>query len=370
MYIEHLSAFHFRNLKKLDVALEPRLVVMRGDNGQGKTNLLEALYVCATGRSFRTTSARELVTHGEERAGIQAVFVRQGVRHQIEITLDNGRRRIAVDGRYLKQLSRLLEVINVVAFFPDDLRIVKGSPEERRRFFDRAIANYDAAFVNAAVAYQKVLKQRNALLRTPGSFDKNLIAVLDEQLMQYGDVIQSARQRYIDEVMPAVQKQFNAIMGEGRAIGLRLLSGVRDENGGAFRDNFAKALRENIARDRARGMTLSGPHRADILIEVNGAAGRQFASQGQQRGAVLAMKLAEVAFLRERMGFAPIVLLDDISSEFDRQRNRMLMTRIGELESQVWLSTTGLVELDYPAATQVFNVQNGVLSAEKAGSEY
>ncbi|MEE2960079.1 MAG: AAA family ATPase [Myxococcota bacterium] len=158
MFIEYLEARNFRNLTNLSLNLEPNILILEGDNAQGKTNILEALYVCATGRSFRNALPSQLLHHGKDSGVIRARFVRQGVRHDIEVILGSKRRGMKVDGRVLRQASKLLELINVVAFFPEDLRIARGQPEQRRRFIDRVVANREPAFVTSASKYAKAIK--------------------------------------------------------------------------------------------------------------------------------------------------------------------------------------------------------------------
>ncbi|MBC7792876.1 MAG: DNA replication/repair protein RecF [Clostridia bacterium] len=354
MRIERLEARHFRNLAPLVLELDACTSVLRGPNAQGKTNILEALYVCATGRSFRNASPRDLISHNEQRALLTARFERQGVHHDVEVTFDEKRRSMNVDGRSLSRTSKLLQLVNVVAFFPDDLRIAKGSPEERRRFLDRAVGNYRVDFVDAATAYAKVLKQRNALLRAERSPDQTMLGVYDEQLLRHGSVMHTARETALAELVPAAAKYFDDVMHGKAAMRVTLASGVE---GGM--SAFAEQLKKQYSKDRARGSTSSGPHRADLLLEVNGREARSFASQGQQRALVLALKLAEVETLGRMLGTTPLLLLDDVSSELDRERSRLLFETIGALGCQTLVSTTGATELPLAADTEIFDIEDG-----------
>lgn len=401
MHIERLETRNFRNLVPDSVELPAGGVVLRGDNGQGKTNFLEALYICATGKSFRQAPNKELVCHAQEQAKIVAQFSRQGVRHDIEIELRTGYKGIRLDGRSLRKTSSLLELLNVVAFFPDDLRIVKGSPEERRRFLDRAVANHHPSFVDTAQAYAKVLKERNALLKSAqgGALDTTLLAVYDEQLSEHGTRVHCERLSTLQSLSPLAEENFAAVMQEGLQLGLALESGFTAlpqsssasfspdpttiaEVGGAsevgsvlleedpfrppdrprLQQQFRAALAASQQRDRMRGTTGVGPHRADMLTTINGRSARAFASQGQQRAIVLALKLAEVVRLKRVMGSPPILLLDDVSSELDRQRTMLLFAEIEKAGGQVLISTTGAASLPLPAAAQIFEVVDGKLS--------
>ena len=365
MFIEHLETFRFRNLQRLSFDLGPNTVVLEGPNAQGKTNILEALNVCATGKSFRRAKPRELLCHGAHQGFVKARFSRQGVRHDVEVELSPTRRTVKVDGRGLRRASKLLELINVVAFFPDDLRIIKGSPEERRNFLDRAVANHRSEFVDATLSYGKALKARNSLLRQD-SVDRDMIGVYDTQLVEHGLILHRCRQETLTALQPLVVEHFGRVMQSDITLGLGLLSGLPDAAGELDADRFAAALHNSYPRDRARGLTNVGPHRADLNFDLDGQPARQFASQGQQRALVLALKLAEVVYLRARLDCAPILLLDDVSSELDSERTRLLFEVVGGLDSQVWVTTTGAAPLPLPADVNHFQVRNGSLQTSPA----
>ena len=367
MFIEHLEARNFRNLEYLSLRLSPKRVQVIGRNAQGKTNLLEALYVCATGRSFRKASSADLLQHEAQSGIIRATLIRQDVRHEVEVILTPKRRGVKVDNRVVKLASKLLELINVVAFFPDDLRIAKGSPEERRRFLDRSVANYQPSFVEAAIAYGKTLKSRNALLKSPGRPDPILLETYDEQLIAHGHVIHEARVELLEELKPIARAQFESIMEAGTEGKFSLKSGVSgadDARGDDFKNAFHQVLIQNRERDIRTRRTNAGPHRADLLMEVDGKDARQFASQGQQRALVLALKLAEVIRLKERLGCAPILLLDDVSSELDTERTRLLFDVIDNVAGQVWVSSTGAASLPINEETQVLTIKNGQIKPQ------
>lgn len=364
MHIEHLEAYHFRNLERFSLDLGPGVVVFEGANAQGKTNLLEAMYVCATGKSFRRARPRELLRHDQERGWLRARFSRQGVRHDVAISLEPQRRVIEVDGRLLRRASRLLEIINIVAFFPDDLRIVKGSPDERRNFLDRAVANHRQEFVEATLRYLKALKTRNLLLRDK-ALNRAVLAAYDEQLVEYGTTLYRDRVEVLARLRPAVERYFTRIMQVDAEVGLKLLSGLQGASAGPERDPeptpdaFRAALAQSYRRDRMRGSTQVGPHRSDLEISIDGMPARRFASQGQQRALVLALKLAEAEYLEQALDSAPCLLLDDVSSELDAERTRMLFTVVAELRCQVWVTTTRSSLLPLSSRDQILTVRAG-----------
>lgn len=363
MFIERLLAHGFRNLTPLTLDLTPAPVLLVGPNGQGKTNVLEALGVCTTGRSFRNAAPRELIAHDGAKARLEARFSRQGVRHDVSVDVTPGHKAIRIDGRGLREATRLLELVNIVSFFPDDLRIVKGSPEERRRFLDRAIANHRPEFVTAALAYSRAVKSRNALLRAPTPPDRRMVEVYDEQLAQHGEVVHRCRVETLENLTPLAAASFAAIMASAGPLTVELEPGV-PAGEGDFATCFREALARAYAKDRARGVTTVGPHRADLALRLGGTDARLFASQGQQRAIVLALKLGELTLLRGRLGSAPILLLDDVSSELDEERTRHFFATATALGSQLWVSSTGAAALPLPPETQAFRVFAG--SIERA----
>jgi DNA replication and repair protein RecF len=323
------------------------------------------LFVCATGRSFRQAKPRELLRYDATSGWLSARMQRQGVRHEVRVELEPARRAVRVDGRLLRQTSRLLEVVNVVAFFPDDLRIVKGSPEERRQFFDRAVANHQVAFVERSLRYLKVLKTRNALLRR-GRVSIEMLAVYDAQLMEHGLEIHRHRLALLSALAPLAQRFFQDIMHTERPVSFDLVSGIMPEGeslaGPVDQAAFQEALRQTFADDCRRGVTHIGPHRADVVVRIDGQPARQFASQGQQRALVLALKLAETTYLRERLGCTPLLLLDDVSSELDRKRCEVLFSVVAGLGGQTWVTTTNAQALPLPSSRQVFTVEAGIVT--------
>jgi len=356
--ITRLTARHFRNLLPLELLIDAQTLLFVGGNGQGKTNLLEALYVSATGRSFRHSSPKELLAFGSAQATLSATVQKREVRHDVEVVITPHHKSVMVDSRHLRLASKLLELVNVVAFFPDDLRVVKGAPEERRRLLDRAVANYRPDFVTAAMAYAKVLKSRNVLLKERRA-DRTLLRVYDEQLVSYASVIHACRLDGLAALAPLATEAFADIMPDAGPLVVGLDSGVPQHEGEAFAEALRRGLNENLVRDLARGTTSLGPHRADLEMLMGGQDARIFASQGQQRAVVLALKLAEVRALTAKLAGPPVLLLDDISSELDARHTEMLFAAISKVGSQVWVSTTGAAPLPVLGAVARYDVAQG-----------
>ena len=363
MYIEYLECFYFRNIKHVRLNMKQEMIVVHGKNAQGKTNLLEALYFCATGKSFRQSSSQDMIHHDHEECKIKARFIRHKTRHEIEIFLKPQKRKIYIDGKILKNTTKLLDIVNVISFFPDDLYIIKGSPEKRRHFLDRSIANHKPEFIRASIAYYKTLKSRNALLKEQNTL-YNLLDVYDEQLILHGAIIHKYRLNIIHALKPLVEKYFGQIMNWEGNIDLELESGLGSdyEENMDYEQSYRKALKKNLVQDQRRKITSLGPHRSDINIKIDGFSARQFASQGQQRALVLSLKLAELIYLSTYLDVPPILLLDDVASELDKKRISLLFKIIQEFNSQIWISTSQKDLLPISESTTFMQMENGKLN--------
>ena len=360
MHIEFLSLQNFRNLQPLDLRFSSKRVFIEGDNGQGKTNLLEAIFFCATGKSFRRATHQQIIHHQSEGLQLSARIERKTINHNIEISLAPKKRSIQVDGRGIKKTSSLFELLNVVAFFPDDLRIVKGSPEERRRFLDRFVANRTPAFVDAASQYTKLLTSRNALLKNSPRIDPILLETYDDGLIQHGLTMHRARREALESLRPFAAKHVDTILGAGTELRVELDSGFgASADIDRHADDFRESLRASLPKDRARGITSVGPHRADLDIYLGELEARHYASQGQQRAIILSMKLGEVELLKEHLSAAPILLLDDVSSELDTRRTAQLFELISSVGGQVFITTTGAANLPRTSDDQHLKVEDG-----------
>ncbi len=360
MELVHLRVRDFRNLASVDIAPGPRFNVISGHNGQGKTNLVEAVYVLGSVKTFRTQKNRELIRWDADRAVLEGLAHRGDDERLARIEVCGDRKEVYLGDLSVQRLADFFGTLNVVVFTPDDLSLVKGSPSERRRFLDRAIFNLRATYAGDAVGYDKILKQRNAMLKGE-RVDAVLLDVYDEQLALSGGRVASARHRFVEQFSARFAAAFGEIFGglsatvtyespwwdrsalpetpESAPRAGRILD--RDD---ALVSSAQDALRAALARrrqeDMRRGQTSTGPHRDDLRVELESRSARTFASQGQQRALVLAMKIAEVEFFESERGFRPILLLDDVSSELDRARNRFLFDYLRAHDGQVFITTT------------------------------
>jgi DNA replication and repair protein RecF len=341
--ILQLAAEGWRNLEPL--ALEPgeRLSVLHGDNGQGKTNVLEAAFYLAALRSFRTTHAEDLIRRGgaDGRARLRADVLHRGLERRFEIDLGPSGRVARLDGKTVRGTAAALGAVSVVLFVPEDLFLPRAAPAARRRFLDLAVFNVERGYFAEASAFQRVLKNRNVLLRR-GAPDPTLLETYDEELARTGARVVMRRRALVADLAPRLADHFRALHSE-LPVALRYES---DPDVAAAPDEpaVAASLRRGLAARRAlderRRFTGFGPQADDLVMELGGALARGHASQGQLRSLVLALKLAELTNVTARLGDPPVLLLDDVASELDARRRALLFGVIAELDCQTLITVT------------------------------
>lgn len=343
-----LLALHvqdFRNLAQVSLTPSAHATIAVGQNGQGKTNLLEALYFLSTLKPLRAGRLSELVRWGTDGARVSGRFLLKGAEREIAVEVGGGTRQAFVDGKKAPSLEEYFGGVSVVAFTPDDLEVVKGGPDSRRGFLDRAVFNRFPAYLRESREYARALKNRNRLLREGGAVDPVYMEAYDETLAKAGARIYSRRRALMAELAPRAQATFASI---GRTVDPATYGYHPAHLGGDFAGAdeaaLALALREALSarmrRDLDRGFTSVGPHADDVTVTLGGRSARAYASQGQQRALVLGWKIAEIENLQTCMGFLPLLMLDDVSSELDPERNAYLMDYLSRSGAQVFLSTT------------------------------
>ncbi len=343
MKIESIVIRNVRNLRDVHLRPPAKFNVFVGDNGQGKTNLLETIYLVSSLRSFRASRLSEMVAIGEQQADVQALVQYQGLTRHYQVQIDDGRRKALIDGKAVRPVTKYFGDFNVVVFTPDDLHIPRGTPGERRRFLDRAVFNRDASYLATVGDYEKVLRSRNHVLkeiagkvRTTQN-QNSLLAMLDvfdEQLVIIGSKIVNDRNSYLRELIPILCKSFEAITRNG----LQVECSYQTEC--TTVEQFASAMAASRARDIARQSTSVGPHRDDLTFSLDGHRAGEYASQGQLRAIVLAWKAAEIELITETRQQTPILLLDDVSSELDASRNSYLFEYLCNTAGQCFITTT------------------------------
>ncbi|MDW8350499.1 MAG: DNA replication/repair protein RecF [Anaerolineae bacterium] len=398
MLVRHLSLTNFRLYARLELDLPRGLVIVQGDNAQGKTSLLEAIYFLATGHSPHTHADRQVIRWGAEEDGpypyaaLRASVERDDSLRLIEMVLQLGeagrlRKEIRID-RIARRGIDLVGQLNVVLFLPGDVELVAGAPALRRGFLDAALSQVDADYVRALDRYTHALAQRNALLKQAQerALDPDELAIWDDQLVPSGVEIALRRRQAVAELARLAAPIHRELSGGVEYLQITYqpnfdparpgtldapyqvsIDDSRPPDGVDRRDlqmAFRRALDERRREEIARGMTLVGPHRDEVRFVANGMDLGDFGSRGQQRTAVLALKLAQVAWMRRRTGEEPVLLLDEVLAELDPHRRRCLLQQIGGAHQTI-ITTTDLQRLDHAFVREavVLRVCGGVISA-------
>lgn len=360
MVIKSMSLQNYRNYKTLNLDFDPNTNIFYGDNAQGKTNILEAVYVSGTTRSHRSAKDRELIYFSEEEAHICTLLEKKGMVHKIDMHLrKNKTKGIAIDGIPIRKASELFGIIHFVFFSPEDLSIIKNGPSERRRFMDAELCQLDKVYLFNLSNYNKIVLQRNKLLKElyfrPDY--REVLEVLNLQLVQYGTELIKRRRSFVKELNDIIRKIHNQLSGGQEEIFL-------EYEANAGETDFEELLRRNMDRDLRLKTTSAGPHRDDLSFLVNGVDIRKFGSQGQQRTAALSLKLSEIELVKHTVNDAPILLLDDVLSELDSSRQNYLLNSINNV--QTLITCTGLDEFINHrfSINRIYRVTDGNVTVE------
>ncbi len=351
MQIKTLNLTNYRNYESLSLDLAGDVNIIIGENAKGKTNILESIYMAATSKSNRLSSDKEIVKMGEDFSIISVDYTRDDIAHNTSLKLNRiGKKELAIDGEKKKKISSLLGNIFVVFFSPDDLEIVKGAPSIRRRFLDIEICQIDKMYLKNLSSYQKVLKERNMLLKNR-DVNRDLIRVYDEQLVKYGSDIIKSREDFLKDLAETYSNLHFKISGKKEEARIVYKKNIEE-------DEFLSSLNENFYLDKERKNTSVGPHKDDFSFISNGINLRNFGSRGQLRTAVLSLKLAEIEEIKKRVGVFPVLLLDDVLSELDENRQYFLIDQLKEI--QTIITGTGVEDfiIKKLGAKTIFKVDN------------
>ncbi|WP_460194871.1 DNA replication/repair protein RecF [Thermosynechococcus sp. FA-CM-4201] len=369
MFLKSLHLRHFRNYSEQSVTFAAPKTIVVGDNAQGKSNLLEAVEWLATLQSHRTHRDRDLIQQGQESAQIEATLERQGVPLDLAVSLRPlSGRVLRVNGCTVKRTAEFLGQLNAVEFSCLDLELVRGTPAIRRNWLDRILVQLEPLYSQLLQTYQKALRQRNALLKQAGSqgWDEALWQAWNQQLVINGTRIIRRRQRLIERLAPLAQDWHRVLSGDRETLTLTYESHVPlgDGTSEAIVAAFNEALTARRAIELLQKTSLVGPHRDDVGFCLNGQSARQFASQGQQRTLVLALKLAELALVESVVGDTPLLLLDDVLAELDLQRQGILLEVMGD-RYQTLITTTHLAPFATPwrQQAQILKVTAGTIAS-------
>lgn len=338
MYLEKIRLKSFRNYEYLELDFHKRINIITGNNAQGKTNLLEGIYILSLGKSFRTNKDSEMIIFDGEFAGVKGESQKNGRRLDVEININREGKIVKIDGVKTTRNAEILENVYIVIFSPEDLKIVKDEPEKRRKFIDREICQIKPTYFKNLARYKKILVQRNAFLKEK-DIKMELLDVWNIELSEYGSKIMLQRDEFIKK-LNIVSKEIHKKITNGKEeleiayeANITCCKEISEQ-----KSLFLEKIEKNIDRDIFRRTTTVGPHKDDLKIGINGVDIRQFGSQGQQRTAALSLKLAELEIIKEETGEEAILLLDDVLSELDNERQSFLINSLENV--QLFITTT------------------------------
>lgn len=364
MIIKSLELADFRNYRELNISFDEGTNILYGNNAQGKTNILEAIYLSATTKSHKGSKDKEIINFDKEEAHIRTYLEKEDVEYRVDMHLRKSKSKgIAIDRQKIKKAADLLGLLNIVFFSPEDLSIIKNGPAERRRFADMELCQLDSFYLYNLNNYNKIINQRNKLLKDL-YFNQGLketLDIWDSQLVSFGSKIIERREKFSGQLCDIISGIHNRLSGGKEEIVVKYEPDVSV-------DDFESKMKENQDKDIKQKLTSCGPHRDDFSFIVNGVDIRKYGSQGQQRTAALSLKLSEIELVKKITKDTPVLLLDDVLSELDSNRQNYLLNSIGDI--QTIITCTGLDEFikNRFEINRVYKITNGI--AEMKGQDY
>ena len=357
MLITELELQNFRNYEKQKIEFNNNINIFYGDNAQGKTNILESVYICGTTKSHKGSKDKEIIRFGEEESHIRMMVKKDELSYKIDMHLrKNKAKGVAINGLPIKKARELFGIVNLVFFSPEDLNIIKDGPSERRRFMDMELIQLDKIYLSNLVNYNKVLNQRNKLLKdiafAPSEQLMQTLDIWDMQLVKYGSLIIKGRESFIEKINTIISGIHSRLTGGIENIKVSYVPDV-DVN------DFEEEVKSSRQKDIKYKATSKGPHKDDLIFLINDNDVRKYGSQGQQRTAALSLKLSEIELVKLVIKDTPVLLLDDVLSELDSNRQNFLINSIGDIQTIV--TCTGLDEFinNRMNINKIFKVTDG-----------
>ena len=352
MYINKIEIKNFRNYEKQEIELNPHINIFYGDNAQGKTNILEAVFISGFGKSFRTSKEKEMIKLGEDFLEATVFYQKSDRDGKIRTVISN-KKQIEVNGVKIKKLSELIGKINLVIFTPDDIQILKSGPEKRRRFLDMMIGQLRPKYVYILNLYLKTLEQRNNYLKQIKEENKpeSMLEIWDEKLAEYAEIICKYRTEFIEKLNSKIKEIHSEVTSNSEEIKIEYITECNN------REIYLQLLKQRRKLDTIKGYTTKGIHRDDFKCIINDKEIEVYGSQGQHRTAILSLKLAELYVIYDEIGEYPILLLDDFMSELDEKRRKSFLSYIKD--TQVIITCTDKMELNNLNEYKLFKVKNG-----------
>jgi DNA replication and repair protein RecF len=366
MVIESIELKNYRNYECEKISLDEGLNILYGDNAQGKTNILESIYLCATTKSHRGSRDKDIIRFNQDESHIKLLLLKNNITNRIDIHLKKDKKKgIAINGIPIKKISELFGIINVVIFSPEDLDIIKRGPDERRRFIDLELCQIDSMYVHNLINYNKIILHRNKLLKDCNDEEElnDMLGILDIQLADYGAKIINRREEFIDKINEIILNIHKDITNQKETLKIAYEPGS-DSKG------LYKKILENREKDIRYKYTTIGPHRDDIGFYVNDLEMKKYGSQGQQRTCALSLKLSEIDLIRNITGDTPVLLLDDVLSELDSVRQVQLLRYLNNVQTVI--TCTGLDDFinngfDFK---KIYKIIEGKIIEKKPGESF
>ncbi|MBU3181803.1 DNA replication/repair protein RecF [Clostridium psychrophilum] len=359
MHIKYLQLRNFRNYNELVIELNKGTNVFVGDNAQGKTNILEAIYYCSLAKSHRTNRDKELINWKASDAYIKLYVCKTRLDKKIEIKIfKEGKKGVNINSIKVQKLSELVGNFNVIMFSPEDLNIVKESPSYRRKFLDIELCKLSNHYYYSLSQYKKILSERNIAIKKWNT-NIDIIDVYDKQLSEFGSTIIKHRINYIEKLNIISKKIHSDITSKSEVIEIKYLTPIKELDN--IKENFYMLLCKNRKRDIETKTTSIGPHRDDFSIDINGIDARIFGSQGQQRTSVLSIKFGALEIIKEITGEYPVLLLDDVLSELDTKRQEYILNSIKEVQTLITCTGVNAIRKYLGPESKIFEVTSGKL---------
>lgn len=359
MYINNVNICNFRNLREENIHLINGTNIFFGDNAQGKTNFIESVFLASMGKSFKFLKEKELILFGEKNAFVSVFYQKNGRMNENRVVLGE-KKKLFVNKVPIPKRIDFIGKLNTVLFTPQELSIVKDGPYNRRKFMDLCISQMRIKYMHMLSLYNKAVEQKNKLLKDNNT---DLIDIWNEKIAQYGSTVIWYRISFVKRIKPVLSDIYKQIAGKEEFLKIAYISSVKadeSETAEKIKQNFLEELYANKENEINNRCSLVGPHRDDILFYINGKNAKTFASQGQQRSIVLALKIMQTQLFFEETGEYPVLLLDDIASELDENRRNFLFDRIKD--KQVIITCTDAEKLKFYENSHYYNVRNGKIS--------
>lgn len=369
MRINNILLQNFRNYSNLELTFNEHRNIIVGENAQGKTNLIEAIYLSAFAKSFRTNNAGDMVKFGEERGRVNVDINSEDMDKNIDISiLTNGRKMIKKDGKAVRRTADLLNNIVVIIFSPDDLRIIKDSPERRRAYINRELSQIRPKYYDVLKNYSDVLKQKNSLIKGLSNsqysrtYNTDMMDVYDRQLADYGYELIRYRKEFVDMLSEEAGEIMAAISGGKEDLKIEYKTSCDYISAPEGREIMFKQLYHNRQKDIYAGFATLGPHRDDLEFYINGTDAKKYGSQGQQRTIALSLKLAEIRIAKQILDEYPVLLLDDVLSELDLDRQRFLVNQIDDVQLFITSAELNDEVIETLQGGTLFRVEEGTIT--------